>query len=314
MAKDAAKPDQQPQAVSGQEAKVESGEDQLAGLLAKIRESLGLGTTEIKLEKAFSMSGEGHTLYFAAKRPEIPKVVMATGRRDYLETMATGALVREEEGAKRPGLISPLQQIVDTLKTIKFDWEANFGKSEEEAKARQNYLNTLERCAVVLQGLGAEFGLKDLENLGHPSKYAQRESIGGPPVLMPQYRGGSNIRKTLYGGGYRDSTLTWKAGRLSTLKQNAPSGFFIDEMTKQPEPINVSGLPTNVTIDHIYHVVTHWNDRGHNQVQGDRLDFFNEESNMRLVAWKNNSTDGALTEDKYQEEVGPIFRGPNDNP
>ncbi|HEX7317546.1 MAG TPA: hypothetical protein VF297_26835 [Pyrinomonadaceae bacterium] len=314
MASAAANPEQSAEDGPQREAAVESGEDQLASVLAKVRETLGLASNEIKIEHAFSMTVEGHHLYFQAKRPEIPRVEMATARRDYLDFIVRRAIREEKEGKKRPDLLAPLEEIAAELEKINFDWEANTGKSQEEAQVRMNYVHTLERIAIVLNTIGAEFKLKDLENLGHPSKYAQVEAVGGRPKLLPEWRGSSKIRPKFY-GSYRDSTYDWKDKRLAKLVVGAPAGQFFDEMTGKPEPINVPNLKTNVTIDHVSpKVVDHWNDVGHNAIQGTRLDFYNETSNMRLVSHKNNSTDGALTTSEYQDEVGISFRGPDDNP
>lgn len=316
MAKTASNPEKSAESAPKQEQEVESGEDKLVGVLKQIREALGLSSNEIKLKTVFSMAGTGHNLYFEAKRPDIPKVEMATGRRGYLEMMVKSAIVREEAREdKRQELLTPLKAIEKELENIKWNWEANQGKSEEEQKARQEYLNTLERISVVLNSIGAEFKIPDLEHLGHASKYAQKEAIGGQPKLKPDYQGGANIRKTFYGGSYRPSTYDWKTKRLATLIVGAPPGYFFDEMTGGAEPINVPNLVTNVTIDHMNpKLVEHWNSIGHDDIQPNRLDFFNETSNMRLVAHKNNSTDGGKTKEEFQDEVGPRFRGPKDNP
>jgi len=193
-------------------------------------------------------------------------------------------------------------------------WEANDGNGQEQRLIRYEYLQMLEAIATVLTGLGAEFGIPDLEFLGHPSKYAEQDS-DGKTRLKQEYR--NKVRTWFYPYSYRSNVNQWKKTRLATLEIGAPSGHFKYEMTGKFEPINVSSLATNVTIDHINPGVSrHWNmdNGGHNQKQEQRADFYNETSNMRLVAHKNNSSDGSRNAPAYNPEVGPNFRGPDDNP
>jgi len=50
--------------------------------------------------------------------------------------------------------------------------------------------------------------------------------------------------------------------------------------------------------------------------QDGRKSFYNETSDLRLTAWKNNSADGAKAAAegaRYLPNVGPNFRGPDDS-
>jgi hypothetical protein len=62
-------------------------------------------------------------------------------------------------------------------------------------------------------------------------------------------------------------------------------------------------------------VVEHWNEDGNNTYQTVRADFFNHVNKLRIVARKNNSSDGAMARKAgltYTPKVGPNFRGPED--
>jgi len=238
---------------------------------------------------------------------------MATGRRDVLENKVRRAIQQEQQGSRRPKLLNSLKPIQAKLASMQWVWEANDGNGQEQRLIRYEYLQMLEAIATVLTGLGAEFGIPDLEFLGHPSKYAEQDS-DGKTRLKQEYR--NKVRTWFYPNSYRSNVNQWKKTRLATLEIGAPSGHFKDEMTGKFEPINVPGLATNVTIDRINPGVSrHWNmdNGGHNQKQEQRADFYNETSNMRLVAHKNNSSDGSRNAPAYNPEVGPNFRGPDDN-
>ena len=165
-----------------------------------------------------------------------------------------------------------------------------------------------ETIASMLVSIGAEFKIDSLENLGHPSMYVEGNEI------KDEYRG--DIRATFYGSKYRGSAVTWKAVTLKAIIDPSDSSRFIDQMTGKSEPRSIRGEPNdNVTIDHMTHVVDHWNSTGNNTRQTARLDFYSNTGGLRLVSWSNNSTDGALAGaagDRYQPQVGPDFRGPGD--
>ncbi len=74
---------------------------------------------------------------------------------------------------------------------------------------------------------------------------------------------------------------------------------------------------STATIDHTQRVVEQWNSEGNNEHQEPRADFYNDTGRMRIVAHKNNSSDGAMARRaglRYQPNVGQNFRGPDDNP
>ena len=161
----------------------------------------------------------------------------------------------------------------------------------------------------MLEYLGRRFGIKSLEDLGHPSRYVELDS------LRPEYA--PRVRELFYPKNYSDPT--YKMGNLRILKklidkaeEQRPSQrrFFWDEYSNTLEPV------ADATIDHKRRVVENWNsDGGNNSRQDAREKFFNEEEKLRIIARRNNSSDGAEARRqglKYEPKVGRDFRGPDD--
>jgi hypothetical protein len=221
-----------------------------------------------------------------------------------LFTIVAGAIDAEKKGANRAGLLTLLGEIQAHLKELmEFEKAGSYSEMPlDQIKA------ATERVAVVLVDIGKEFKIDDLEHLGHPSKYVEGSQ------LKEEYRG--VVRKKFYGTSYREDTGTWKSDRLKGLINPADSTQFKDELTGTWEPRDREGKKDfNVTIDHQKKVYEHWNSEGNNEVQTDRLDFYNETADLRLTAWKNNSSDGAQAAaegGRYKPDVGPKFRGPGE--
>jgi len=258
------------------------------------------GDSELTVTQPVTMASTGHTLTVRIVDGQ-PQVTMASARLMFLETAATSALFREEHGAKRPVVIRQLNEIVAKLKDLSEEWFAATSKSDADKRAAiSTWTSTI---ANILQDIGAEFNIPDLEHLGHASKYVEGNQI------KPEWAG--RIREIFYPSGYRTATKTWFSGRLVTLENPADRSQFRDEMTSSWEP------KTTATIDHVHKVVDHWNSQGNELRQAPRADYFNLTSNMRLVAHRNNSSDGAMARNlglRYLPTVGTDFRGPDDNP
>jgi hypothetical protein len=309
----AAKPaeSEQPADNSSKEQEVESGEDKLASVLAQIPEALGVGANEIKLDVPFSMATDSHHLLFEAKRPDVPRVEMAS-RRDYLEALIAAALGKNPP----PALVTPLQDMKKELEGLKWDWEASEGKHEEQKAQRQNFLSSLERISTALSAWGKEFGIRDLEDLGHASKYA----IGDE--LKDEWK--DKIRDKFYPSGYRKATLDWKERRKVELEKGPypdPDPSHYDRNGKQISfwcSIKLKYyLKTEATIDHKPWVVKQWNGAGNNMKQEQRADYYNEFTEFEVVSFEGNTSDGSEAKSQtggYTSKVGPNFRGPDDNP
>src|SRR5829696_8718488 len=110
------------------------------------------------------MASSGHTLTVTIVEGR-PQVTMASARQQFLETATVSALYREEHGANRPEVIRLLTDIAAKLRDLGEDWAAANSKSDAEKRSQ---ISTWESTiANVLQDLGAEFHIPDLEHLGH---------------------------------------------------------------------------------------------------------------------------------------------------
>jgi hypothetical protein len=257
------------------------------------------GGRHLKVELPLTMHHEGHTIYAEFKDNKL-SIKMASGRLGVLKSLAANAIHKEEKGAKRPKLLKRLEKVYSKLSTIESDLHLSVINSDSEAEGK--LLKSIEDVANNLKSIGGEFGIDDLINMGHASKYVEGNR------LKPPYD--KKVRDTFYPSGYRTATETWFQNRLKTLENPANKSQFKDEMTNNWEP------KSTATIDHKTRVVEHWRSHGGNDCnQGDRADFYNETGTMQVVARKNNSSDGAMARKAgltYTPEVGQKFRGPDE--
>lgn len=254
---------------------------------------------EITVQQPVSMAGAGHQLTFQIVGGR-PQVVMASGRLGVLDVLVTSALYKEEHGARRAPLIAELTQIRAKLHDLGEDWAAATSKSD--ADKRSAIAQWLGALAGLLQQIGSEYKIPDLEHLGHPSKYVEGN------LIKPEYQ--AEIRTRFYPNSYRAATLSWFDARLRQLENPVMRTQFRDEMTNEWEP------KSTATIDHKERVVEQWNATGSNERQPDRGDYYNDTGKLRIVALRNNSGDGAMARKaglRYRPNVGPNFRGPDDN-
>lgn len=277
--------------------------------------SLGLGqenpggeapvTENLEVDKSLTMSGEGHHIYAETHNNRLI-IEIASGRRQLLETLVSSTIYREERGANRSKLLEQLNEIDEKLKNLAEDWAAAYSKDDEQKRA--SILTWIGTIADVLQDIGREYGIPNLENLGHPSKYVEGNQ------LKPEYA--NQVRDLFYPSGYRTSTEAWFDNRLKNLTNPNDSTHYKDEITQQWE-LKIGNRRSQPTIDHTLKVADHWSkNEGNNVRQNIRADFYNDTSKMRITAWKNNSSDGAMARKEgvtYVPNVGSDFRGPNDN-
>jgi hypothetical protein len=270
-------------------------------------EKAASGIRGLKVETAFMMASEGHHLYVQEKNGELT-VEMATRRRDYLETLVSSARNREEEGANRKKVVERLGRVLAKLKELRWIWNA--AQNKDDGEKRMLIEKQLTDIGHHLRGIGVEFGIRALEDLGHASVYV----IGNE--LKPEYH--KKIRDEFYPSKYYTSTNQWFNDRLNNpppkgVQNPDPrkSNEFLDEL-KPGE----SWPKSKATIDHKTHVVKHWNDGGGNNMRQDaRAEWFNETNNLQIASKKNNSSDGAQVRKAgfvYLPVVGPNFRGPKD--
>jgi hypothetical protein len=247
-----------------------------------------------------AMYGERHTLYVHETNGKL--VVDIASRRDQLKRVVSQAIREEENGAQRPKLLNHLREInAELQKLIEFEQAGSYSLMPED-----HIRQWTQAIANIIQGIGSEYKIKDLEHLGHPSIYVEGDE------LKEEYR--SQVRDRFYPSDYWQSTETWKVQRLRQLTNPLNPQEFKDEITGKWEPKILNGKD-NVTVDHTTMVVDHWNSEGHNTTQDQRAAFYNDTSKLRLTTSANNSSDGALARASghvYSPKVGPNFRGSND--
>ncbi len=247
------------------------------------------------------MAHTNHRLTFMVIDGE-PQVIMSSPRGEYLRTVTAAAIHREEHAAGRRIPLRRLNRIDSELRGLNEDWHAAQGKSDTEKRSAIN--RRLGQIADNLRSLGKEFGIEDLEHLGHASRYVEGNR------LVPPWD--TDIRRWFYPSGYLTATDTWRAAELR-LRHPTDRNLFRDESTT---PHSYEPIAT-ATIDHKPRVVEHWNTAGNNTVPVVRRDFYNDvqAAHLQLVAGKNNSSDGAVARAmgaRFHPTVGKDFRGPDD--
>ncbi len=250
-----------------------------------------------------------------------PEVIMSSERAEYLKTVTSAAIYEEEHGDNRKDLIERLEKIEQLLPEFAFSYRAAADDSSTKHAEQARISRRLEEIAKDLTRIGSKFGIKTLHSLAHKSKYVLP---GG--LLREPY--GSDVRASFYPSGYLTGTKSWKTQRLNQLTQGAPLGMFKDESDdawhprQRPSASGQQYKDSNVTIDHQPRVMDHWRGRkvpvaGNNSGQDERNRFYNNTTDLQLVSWSNNSIDGALakaTDGGYVKTVGPLFKGPDDEP
>jgi hypothetical protein len=258
--------------------------------------------SSVTVTRQLDMDHTGHTLTVRIVDGR-PQVVLASLRQQYLQTLVAAALAEERRGQNRIHLVELLTQIEGKLRDLGEDWFATFSKAD--ADKRLGISQMLSVIADILQGIGKEFHIHDLEHLGHASKYAEGNR------LKPEHVG--RVRDRFYPSGYVAAAERWRDEELERRRDPKDRSRFRDLSSRTWEPVE------KASIDHKYRVVQHWNDIGHTQGQGPRADYYNDfsDNKLQVVALRNNSADGALARalgHLYQPIVGPDFRGPDDNP
>jgi|GEM_PF-2827405 len=267
--------------------------------------------SNIQVEEAFSMAGEGHHLYIKSDGPLL-EIEMASSRRASLQALVISAIREEEKGGNRSEVLGYLNRIWDRLRELQDIWAAGkYYELNTEGGPREDGREVVRKeCHIIatfLVELGKDYDIPSLQDLGHPSRYVEGNR------LKPEYA--KQIRAKFYPSGYKSEVIQWKKQRLAQLTHPADPSKFRDEMTDKYEPKFKPDGKTNVTIDHQTRVVEHWAAEGNNSTQTERSEFYNRLSGMRLVAWKNNSSDGAEARNLglvYLPNVGPEFRGPHE--
>ena len=255
----------------------------------------------IAMQVPFRMDDTSHVLSVRVSGGR-PRVAMASRRADYLRTLAVSAMAREERGANRLPLRRRLGRIASKLKDLNEDWHAATSKTDVEK--RYVISKRLTEISGDLQWIGSEYGIDDLEHLGHASRYVEGNR------LKPPYD--KDIRSWTYPSSYLTATKAWKRAQLKELRHPSDPKRFLDRSSDTYEPTK------DATIDHQPRVVEHWNADGRHTGQRARRDYYNDvdEANLQLVALRNNSADGGRARalgHLYNPEVGRRFTGPDED-
>jgi hypothetical protein len=173
---------------------------------------------------------------------------------------------------------------------------------EKRNKLRQRIVNDAAKLTTRIVWLGEHFNITSLSDLGNPSTHQS----GG--FVLEKYRSDGQIRATFYRTGYRVEAEENRDKYVDSFNDPAHPDMFKDQKENSWEP------KATKTIDHKIPVVVHWNDhQGNNMNQTSRLDWYSDISNHRIVAKRNNSSEGGKLGITYKWDVGPNFRGPQED-
>ncbi len=260
----------------------------------------------ISVVKAFNMANESHHLYVEERDGKLT-IEMASERRRNLQILVANALHKEQIGAGRSGVIQLLNQIKAQLQDLKEREAAATSKSD--AEERHNIAVWVNTIAEILEGIGREFNIPDLSDLGHPSKYAEGDR------LKPQYLGAS-FRDTFY-GDWNTAAQQYRRQELQKLRQKAQDPKWRnDPLYGKPGVFECLGegcpphLALKAHLDHIEEVSAQWNREGHDQTQAERQRWYNMPNNLRIICEHCNTSKGGP---RVIPTVGKHFRGPGES-
>jgi hypothetical protein len=256
---------------------------------------------ELSLMHEFSMDGEDHRLMVSVSGDDII-VEMSSAYLAALRRQVLSAIDEEEGGQNRGELIALLERSLQYLRELEEMWVARHYQEQPEAAVRDAINVKLNATASCLQGLGQSFHIKNLQDMGHPSRYV----VGS--VLKPEYARGRIIRDRFYPTGFTSAVLEWK--RIELVRMKTRPGFFVDALNQQEYPEG------SAEIDHYNPtVVDHWNRDGNNMDQDRRRTYYNDARGLRVISKEMNGRLGRQAYkdgSKYTANVGPDFRGPDD--
>ncbi len=131
--------------------------------------------------------------------------------------------------------------------------------------------------------------------------------------LKEKYRSGNKIRAYFYahGSGYRQSVYK-KAEELV----NSPKYADPKNSNKWICPkVNKSKPKTDYTIEHNPSAASHWNEKGYNTDQPNRVNWYNFENRLEeveVMSLEGAQKQGGESKEEYTFKVGPDFRGPDE--
>jgi hypothetical protein len=120
--------------------------------------------------------------------------------------------------------------------------------------------------------------------------------------IKDEYR--KSIRETFYQSGFLPGVEEWKEAYVEARRIRGTATFT--DALGNVVPIS------QASIDHIKPVAQHWNEVGHDMTQEERLAWYNDSRNLRVVDRRKNSSLGSGGVSYSVLKVGPRFRGPNE--
>ena len=275
------------------------------------------------VQQTFSMNGHSHTLALTSSGGRAA-VTIASVRAQDIRTAAQAG--RDEARAKGMDaqVIEELGQIIDQAERYDRWVYDNYEALVLPARDDHEQANLQSRTFfdLVLHSaieFGRQHHLADLVGLGHPSMYVLNDEI------RTEYRNG--WRERFYKVGWSSSIDgAWKETELDRLGREAarrfPANTYVQDPGKKaflvedrnhqyPPTAEVDFIrPRNVHIDHVRSVSDHFQSDGRNEVQSERLDWYERQSNLQILNERWNTAKGGPRVDDWH--VTLRFRGPNE--
>ncbi|MEV6596429.1 DUF4157 domain-containing protein [Actinoplanes sp. NPDC051346] len=248
----------------------------------------------------FAMDGASHTMWFE----------MVNGKRQLFMASSPGWLKgRVDNALKDPNFPAEGKEQMGAISTSMGALEAEITEQEKlyqsgtpelasqffnnqyltRAAYRQKITDKISEWKTFLEAVGAAHHLKDLENLGHRSQYVEGDSIApayrGYPLWRDTFYGGwaSGVREKIQKADFAEGLEHWRS-----LNPNAtiPAEFDLYRCTECGDYFSsrgrVPGFPVNLwTLDHSIPVVQHFQLHGLKQIQDERVEWYNNESNLK---------------------------------
>ena len=185
---------------------------------------------------------------------------------------------------------------------------------------RQAVTNMVVMFRTRLEALGHQFHMKDLQDLGHRSKFVTGDSIGPPYRLAGVWRDlfyghwDTALRESIKQKSLQEGTTYWRSRNPG---EQIPPDLDVFYCKEGGHWVSSEGRTTGFdksrwTLDHTEAVVTHWNKAGggRSMVQDERTSWYNVPTNLEPMCQRCNQE----KERTASWSVQPRFRGPADNP
>ncbi|GAB1641055.1 DUF4157 domain-containing protein [Krasilnikovia sp. MM14-A1259] len=277
----------------------------------------------------FSMDGMGHTVWFETAGGK-SQLFMASspgwlkGKLD--KAMKDPAFPSDglSEGKKLSDAMGKLEDEIPGQETAyqsgtkEIRSECFGGEFLTKAAYRQKVTDQVSAWRTQLETAGTTLHLKDLENLGHRSRYVEGDAISqgyrGYPLWRDTFYGdwASGVRQKFETAAFQEGLDYWRGLNPGAV---IPSGFDLYRCKDCGEYFSSRGRVEGYevrqwTLDHKKPVVEHFQDSGLTMVQTERETWYNLESNLEGLC--RNCNHESLRVEKWT--ATRRFRGPSDAP